>query len=392
MKMAWQMMAAVALSAVTAALFGDSGAVMYVLKETGTLFVSMLKMVVIPIAFVSITGAIIRLGSGWKTCGVTVRAAALMAGMSLFGVALGLALMTGIGVPDFQAAGMAAKEANAPTIFSFLISCIPVNPFKAFAEGNMLQVITFSFFTGAACLLIPQKETVGKVFETMQAILIRMTGFVIRIAPIGVYALLYPVLVKSMEGLVMAYVYMIAALMTGSILYKGICCFPVLKTWSEEEPFHFIKNVLPQDIIGAIAGGASNYMAPRIAGLKEKTTIPGEVIDFLIPITSILMRAGSCICVGIYTVFAASVYDVALTPEKLAVVMVLTIIALTAAPGIIGGTLMDCAIVWAAVGIPLEAIGLLAGIDYLMDVIRTVLNIQGGEVVTACAGKERHGI
>lgn len=391
MKMAWQMMAAVVLSAVTAALFGDSGAVMYVMKETGTLFVNLLKMVVVPIAFVSIAGAIIRLGNGWKTCGVTAKAAALMAGMSLFGVALGLALMTAIGVPDFQAAETAVKEAKAPTVLSFLISCIPLNPFKAFAEGNMLQVITFAFFTGTAVLLIPQKETVGKVFETMQAILIGMTGFVIRIAPVGVYALLYPVLVRSMGGLVIAYVYMIASLVTGSILYMGICCFSVLKIWSEEEPVHFIKNVLPQDIIGAIAGGASNYMAPRIARLKEKTSIPGEVIDFLIPITSILMRAGSCICMGIYTVFAASVYDVALTPEKLAVVVVLTIIALTAAPGIIGGTLMDCAIVWAAVGIPLEAIGLLAGIDYLMDVIRTVLNIQGGEVVTACAGRN-HGI
>ena len=124
------------------------------------------------------------------------------------------------------------------------------------------------------------------------------------------------------------------------------------------------------------------YMAPRIANLKKNTDTPEEVIDFLIPITSILMRSGSCICVGIYTVFAASMYGIDLTPEKIAVVMVLTLIALTAAPGIIGGTLMDCAIVWAAVRIPLEAIGLLAGIDYLMDVIRAVLNIQGGEVDT----------
>ena len=392
MKMAWQMAAAVVLSAITAALFGNAEAVMYVMKETGTIFVNLLKMVVIPIAFISIAGAIIRLGSGWKTCGVTVRAACLMAGMSLFGVALGLALMTAMGLPDFQAAGTAAKEVQAPTIFSFLISCIPVNPFKAFAEGNMLQVITFSFFTGAACLLIPQKEVVGKVLETMQALLIRMTGFVIRIAPIGVYALLYPALVKSMEGLVMAYVYMIAALITGSVLYMIVCCLPILKTWSKEKPLDFFKAVLPQDMIGAIAGGASNYMAPRIANFKKYTDIPEEVIDFLIPITSILMRSGSCICVGIYTVFAASVYGIDLTPEKIAVVMVLTIIALTAAPGIIGGTLMDCAIVWAAVGIPLEAVGLLAGIDYLMDVIRTVLNIQGGEVVTACAGKDHHGI
>ena len=78
-----------------------------------------------------------------------------------------------------------------------------------------------------------------------------------------------------------------------------------------------------------------------------------------------------------------------MTIEQIAVVIPLTIIALTAAPGIIGGTLMDCAIIWAAVGIPLEAVALFAGVDYMMDVLRTVLNIHGGEVVTAAVGGEK---
>lgn len=384
MRLMIQMVAAAILSAVTAILFRDSTAVAYIMKEVGTIFVSLLKMVVVPIAFISIAAAIIRLGGGWKTCGVSIRATGLMVGMSIFGVALGLALMTAIGIPDFTVNGAAAKEAKAPTILSFIVGCIPTNPIKSFAEGNMLQVITFAFFTGAASLLIPQKETVGKVLEAAQAILIKITGFVIAIAPIGVYALLYPVFVKSMAGLVLTYVYMILALIIGSLVYMAICCYPVVKTWGSISPADFFKTVIQQDIIGAISGGASNYMAPRIANLKKNTSIPAEIIDFLIPITSILMRSGSCICVGIYTVFAASVYGVDLTPDKIAVILFLTVIALTAAPGIIGGTLMDCAIVWAAVGIPLEAVALLAGIDYLMDVIRTVLNIHGGEVVTAC--------
>lgn len=96
---------------------------------------------------------------------------------------------------------------------------------------------------------------------------------------------------------------------------------------------------------------------------------------------------GSTICVGIYTVFAASIFNISLSWEQIVICAFLTIIALMCAPGIIGGTLMDCAIIWAAIGIPIEAIAYIAGIDYIMDVLRTILNIQGGEIITACMNR-----
>ncbi len=378
-----QMMVSVILAIVLGAVFGEVSWAAYPMKEIGAMFISLLKMVVVPIAFISITGAIVKLGGGKRMYGITVDAFIKMILMSTCGVVLGLLVMHFIGVPSFDITHGPVKAADAPTVLGFILGAIPVNPVEAFAKGNMLQIITFSFFTGAAILYMDERAQISKVFDVLQKICIQMTNFVIRVAPIGVFCLLYPIAAKSFSHIVLGYVAMIGALILGSLIYMAVVCLPTLHE-SGVSAWKYFKTIIVQDVIGAVSGGATNYMAPRIENLKKNTTISHEVIDYLIPLTAVLMRAGSCICVGIYTIFAASVYGIDLTPEKIVVVVLLSIIALTAAPGIIGGTLMDCAIVWAAVGIPLEAIALLAGIDYVMDVLRTVLNIQGGEVVTAC--------
>ena len=366
------------------------GAPLPYVKDVGSLFIDLLKMVVVPIAFVSISGAVLRLGSGKRVCAVTVHAFFLMAAMSAAGVALGITLMTATGVPDFPVENSVAAEARVPSVMGFIRGCIPVNPVSSLAEGNMLQIITLALFTGAGALCLPveEREAVGRALTIAQHLCMQITGLVLRLAPIGVFCLLYPTASAGFRGMAAAYLTMLGVMIAGSLIYMASVCAPVLKLCGAE-PGRFLRAVLWNDAVGAVSGGATNYLAPRIAALKEKTVLSHEAIDFLLPLTAVIMRAGSCICVGIYTVFAAHVFGVPLTAEKIAVVSVLTIIALTCAPGIIGGTLMDCAIVWSAVGIPLEAIGLIAGIDYLMDVLRTVLNIQGVEVVTACAGGDR---
>lgn len=381
-----QMMLSVVAAIVLGVIGGDVPWAAYPMKEMGGMFISLLKMVVVPIAFISITGAIVKLGSG-KMYGITVNAFIKMVLMSMAGVVLGILIMSLIGVPNLNAVSSVAGEAKAPTVLGFFASAIPVNPVDAFAKGNMLQVITFSFFTGFAILCLDEREQIATIFDILQKIFIKMTEFVIQAAPVGVFCLLYPVVAKSLSQVVVGYATMVGALIIGILIYMAFLCLPVLHACNIRE-WRYFKTIIVQDIIGAISGGATNYMAPRIKNLKSHTEISHEVIDYLIPLTAVLMRAGSCICVGIYTVFAAHVYGVELTAVKIIVIVLLSVIALTAAPGIIGGTLMDCAIVWAAVGIPLEAVALLAGIDYVMDLFRTVLNIQGGEVVTACVSAE----
>lgn len=378
-----QLMGAVVLAIVGAVSFGPLPALDYSMKQVGGIFMDALKMLVVPLAFVSITAATVQMGAD-RLRRLSSRFLLLMAAMCLIGFALGYALMSLMPAAPFAIDDTAVKAVSAPSALEFIRNCIPVNPFQSLASGNMLQIIVLSFFIGLACLKLDEKERIVHGFETAQQICIRIANMVMHLAPLGVFCLLYPVVARNLSGVVMAYVQMTAMLLVGLALYMAFCSLPLLFLFKVDKPFAYFKTILLGDVVGAIAGGSMTYMAPRIANLKKHTNFNPDVIDFFIPITAVLTRMGSCICVGIYTVFAASIFHVTLSWEQLIVCALLTIIALMCAPGIIGGTLMDCAIIWSAIGIPIEAIAYIAGIDYIIDVLRTILNIQGGEIITAC--------
>ncbi len=346
----------------------------------------------VPLAFVAVTGAVIKMGTS-RLRKLSYHFVALTFGMSFVGFAIGFILLNLVSIPAFDISNVQVKDAVAPTALEFIRNCIPVNPFNSLVKGNMLQVLTLAFFIGFAVLKLATKdmESVIHGFDVAQQILVKIANMIMHIAPLGVFCLLYPVVARSLSNVVTAYVWIIVMMIVGSFVYMAVCSIPCLYFFRVSAPIRYFKTIILQDVVGAIAGGASNYMAPRIETLKSKTEINHDVIDFFIPITSVLTRMGSTICVGIYTVFAAAIFHVSLSWEQILMAAFLTVIALMCAPGIIGGTLMDCAIIWAAIGIPVEAIAYIAGIDYIIDVLRTVLNIQGGEIITACMNRISYG-
>lgn len=378
-----QLFISVVLAVFGAVIIGPLPKADYAFGQIGGIFIDSLKMLVVPLAFVAITGAVIKMGMS-RIRKLLFRFIVLSVLMSLVGFALGYFLMSMLSIPSFEIGNASVKAAKAPTILEFIRNCIPVNPFNSLVKGNMLQVLTLAFFVGIASLQLKEKDSIIRGFDTAQRICGQIANLVMHIAPLGVFCLLYPVVAKSLTNVVSAYIQMIIMLVVGMLIYMLFCSIPLLFLFKVDKPFNFFRIIILQDVIGAIAGGSTNYMAPRIENLKKNSALNPDVVDFFIPITAVLTRMGSTICVGIYTVFAASIFHITLSWEQVVVAALLTFIALMCAPGIIGGTLMDCAIIWSAIGIPIEAIAYIAGIDYVIDVLRTILNIQGGEIITAC--------
>lgn len=374
---------AIVLALVLGFGFGDIAWLQYPLKELGTIFTSLLKMCVVPLAFTSIAKAIIDMHNGER---VSMHACGLMFGLSVIGVALGLGLTWMIGVPAFAVTATDTVAVRAPTVLSFINSCIPVNVVQSLATGNMLQVVTLAAIVGWIGRKHPCRGSISYGLGIIHRIFLSAANYVMLVAPVGVFALLYPVVVKFGLWMLQSYLCMFSTLVTGVFLFTLIVSLPVLYLY-KVDGISFLRTVFVEDIANAIAGGASNTMGNRMVLLKKNTDIPHEVIDYITPIVSVLMRVGSCICIGVYVMYASYIFGVPLGGADIVTVLLLTTVALMCAPGIIGGTLMDCAIIFAAVGIPLEAVTFLFATDYIMDLIRTVLNIQGGEVVTACVGK-----
>ncbi len=379
---------AIVLAVCLGLVFGDITWLQYPLKELGEIFTALLKMCVVPLAFSSIAKAIIDISDGQK---ISLHATSLMIGLSIIGVVFGLILTYIMGVPTFTITATSTVTIEAPTVLSFIKGCIPVNVFQSFATGNMLQIIALSVMVGLIGRVSKFKSSISKGLSVVQHIFLDVANFVMLVAPVGIFSLLYPVVVKFGLGVLQSYLWMFGTLLIGIILFTVTVSLPVLYLY-KVDGLKFLKSIFVEDIANAVAGGASPTIGPRMVFLAQNTDIPKEVIDYLTPIVSVLMRVGSCICVGVYVMYASAIFGVPLGWAAIATVILLTTVALMCAPGIIGGTLMDCAIIFAAVGIPLEAVTFLFATDYVMDLIRTVLNIQGGEVVTACVGKKYESI
>ena len=374
---------AIALALVLGLVFGDIVWLQYPLKELGIIFTSLLKMCVVPLAFTSIAKAIIDMHNGEL---VSMHACCLMFGMSVIGVALGLGLTWLIGVPAFAITATDTVAVKAPTVLSFINGCIPVNVVQSLATGDMLQIVTLAAIVGLIGRKHSYRDAISNALGIIQSIFLSAANYVMLVAPVGVFALLYPVVVKFGLGVLQSYLCMFGTLITGIVLFTLVVSLPLLYLY-KADGISFLKTIFVEDIVNAISGGASNTIGNRMVLLKKDTDISHEVIDYLTPIVSVLMRVGSCFCVGVYVMYASYIFGVPLGGAEIVTVLLLTVVALMCAPGIIGGTLMDCAIIFAAVGIPLEAVTFLFATDYIMDLIRTVLNIQGGEVVTACVGE-----
>lgn len=379
---------AIVLALVLGLAFGDITWLQYPLKELSTMFTSLLKMCVVPLAFTSIAAAILDRGGNTK---VSTKLGAMIVGLSIVGAIVGVVVTWLIGIPTFTLIDTAAVDVKAPTILAFINSCIPSNALQALVTGNMLQIIVLAIIVGLIGRASPFAEPLLHAMSAIQYIFLRAAKYVMWFAPVGIFAMLYPTIVKLGAGVLLSYAYMFGTLIVGTILFTLIISLPFMY-YHGVNGLQFLKTFLIPDIVNAIAGGATNTMGVRMDYMRQHTSIPHQVIDYVTPFVSVLMRLGSCICVSIYTLYAASIFGVTLSPASILVTVLLTPVVLTCAPGIIGGTLMDCAIVFAAVGIPLEAVTFLFATDYIMDILRTILNVQGGEMVTACIGAKNETI
>lgn len=358
------------LSYLTYLYIPQSDYLSFTLSQLSQIFISLLKMVLIPLVFVSITLSILKLRS--RLFSTTSRTLIYFLLVSLFTTLVTLLISSQFSFYIYQSS--VPQEFKSFNILSFIISLIPTNPFKSFYDGNMLQILIISFITGTLILPLPHQSFQASLSIAQQA-LFTLTKIILLFAPIGVFSLLYPLFSSTILSQYLNLIFLMLSLTVLFILFNSL----FLRS--------LIFRLLPQDIIGSISGGATNYLSPRMLSLSN-LGISKSTLSFTLPLLSIIMRQGSCICVPLYTIFVASVFNIPLTPIHYFIILVLTPIILLCAPGIIGGTLMDCAILWSAIGIPLEAVSLLLPIDYFIDLIRTVLNIQGGELVTVLV--DRH--
>ena len=374
---------------------------LYGLSIASSVFIGLLKMILIPLIFTSIVVGVSNLQSGgqlsrtWKItllCCVTTTTLALILGLScahLFEVG------KGVDVVMFQEAMAQHKTPDTLTPSSFFTNFIQntlINPFKAFAEGNVLAVVVFALFVGVALVAGGDKfKTVRKLSHQLFDIMMLMIGWIMKIAPIGIFALLAK-LVASEDITVLSRLAEFAAVVTGTTIFHGAVVLPLLLwIFGKMNPLTFFRGTRSALITAFATSSSSATMPLSMKCAQENLGVRPQTAGFVIPLGTQLNMDGTALYEAAAALFIANLMGLDLSLGQQLVVCATAMIASLGAPGIPSAGMVTMIMVLQSVGLPAEAIAILLPIDRLLDTVRTVVNVQGDmmiSVVVDCYTRE----
>ncbi|NQY64127.1 MAG: dicarboxylate/amino acid:cation symporter [Alteromonadaceae bacterium] len=356
----------------------------------GEIFVASLRMLVVPLVFVSLICGTCSLKDTTKLGrigGKTIALYLLTTAIAIsFAMTLALLISPGEGVNMAANTTFASRE--APSLAQVFIQMFPSNPFAAFAEGNMLQVIVFALLFGIAMALSGEAgQRVAKLFEDLNDVIMRLVTILMNLAPYGVFCLMATLFtdlsLSTFGNLIVYFLVVLFALLTHALVTYPI----ILKVLTGLNPLIFLKKMRATALF-AFSTASSNATIPvTLEAATKKMGVKNSIASFTVPLGATINMDGTAIMQGVATVFIAQVFNVDLTLSNYLMVILTATLASIGTAGVPGVGLIMLAMVLDQVGLPVEGIGLIIGVDRILDMTRTAVNVTGDTMVTIVVGK-----
>jgi len=373
------------LGIVIGLVFGEKATIV---KPLGTIFLNMIKMIVVPMVFFSITAGVASLGDLKKLRNIGVKVVGLYALTSALCVGLGL-IMANIVNPgkgfDLTALSQSTDyEAQAmPSIIDTLIDMFPSNIFTSFTNTNMLQIIVFSVFLGVALIMMGKEgERLLAGVQSCANAMYKITAIVMEFSPIGVCALLadsvgaYGLKIFGPLGKLILTVHasdVILVLLMYIPMVALLAKFPV-KKW--------LQGIWKVWVVTASTTSSSGSLPITTSVTNDEFGVSSELSSFSLPLGATINMNGGCIYYAAAIVMTAQIYGMNLTPSALVNIIISTVLVAMGCPGVPGGAIIMTTILLTNMGLPLEIVGLIAGIFRLIDMANTTFNVTGDVVTT----------
>ena len=370
-----------------------------ILYVIGQGFIRLMKMLVVPLVFCSLVCGSMTIGDTKKLGTVGVRTLIFYLFTTALAITVALSvgniINPGIGLDMSTIKSNAAEveEMAATSLSDTILNIIPDNPLNSLASGNMLQIIVFALIVGIILAKLGERtETVGNFFSQFNDIMMEMTMMVMSLAPVGVFCLI----ARTFANIGFSAFVPLAKYMVGVLLALAIQCFIVylglLKVFTGLNPFKFIKNFFPV-MAFAFSTATSNATIPlSIDTLAKKMGVSKKISSFTIPLGATINMDGTAIMQGVAVVFAAQAFGIQLDMMDYLTVIGTATLASIGTAGVPSVGLVTLTMVFNSVGLPVEAIGLIMGIDRILDMTRTAVNITGDAVCTTIVAHQNKAL
>jgi Na+/H+-dicarboxylate symporter len=350
---------------------------------------------VVPLVFFSLSTGVASFDKEKKISVIALKTLLLYLFTTALAISLGLLiaifLSPGSGLDLITSSQFNTPE--APSLKTVLIDIFPTNPVQAMAEGKMLQIIVFSIFFGIALRLT--KDINNNLFEIMQNItnvIMKMVFILINFAPIGVFCLLaslFAVQGIDVLGNLAGYFFIVIFV----LLFHGLIVYPsLLYIFTRIKPFWFYSKLRPLMVFAFSTSSSNATMPVTLKTVTEDIGVDPKIASFTIPLGATVNMDGTAIMQGVATVFIANAYNIDLSTLDYLMVILTATLASVGTAGVPGVGLIMLAMVLSQVGLPTEGIALILGVDRILDMLRTVVNVTGDSTVSTIVASSENAM
>lgn len=358
-------------------------------KVLGTIFINLIKMVVAPLIFLALVSGMTSMGNSAAFKRVGIKGVSIYFATALVAVCLGIAagiiFQPGVGLQNIKIEDFAttATSSAPPMVLSdFLIQLIPDNAIGAFASGHLLQIVVFSMIFGAT--MVSMGDKAARARETIHdftLIVFRLIEYIVRLAPLAVFGFMaWSVGTQGTEILVVLTWLVIAVVSACVFQYFLFGLFIFL--FGRLNPIPFYKKLLTTQLMAFSTSSSKATLTTAMREVQEKLGVSEQSANFLLPLGASINMDGTAIYLGICALFFAQFFGISLEMHDYAVLLLTCTLGSIGAAGIPSGSIIFMGMVLHSVGLPIEGIGLLLGVDRVLDMLRTTINITGDCAIT----------
>ena len=383
LKLHTQIILAIILGAIFGIIFPNS---LHLTAPIGTIFIRLLKMIIVPLVLASIVMGVVSLGDirhvgklGIRTFGLFMLTTLLSASIGLF---LGHTLTPGLDANMGQVATL-SQDIAPPTVSQILIDIVPKNIFQAFSESKMLSVIFFALLMGLALTAIGERgKPLLQFIDGLNSLMMKITDWVMAIAPIGVFALMASMIAKTgLKAFASLALYMICVVI-GLFIHAFITLPSLLMVLSGFSPVVLARQLFTALATAFSTSSSAATLPITMDSLIKRTKVSSRITSFIIPLGTTINMDGTALYQAVATIFIAQVYGINISFSQMVIIALMTTLASIGAAAIPSAGIITMAMILRSVNVPIEGIGLIFAVDRLLDMCRTTVNVWGNACVT----------
>ena len=392
-----QIVIALVLGVIVGIVLNSTGneATAVTIKYVGTLFLSLIKMLIVPLIFVSLVCGMTSVSDLARMGRIGLKSIVFYLGTTAFAITIGLLLgilfQPGVGIDMTAATAMEPK--GSPPFIEQLIAIVPKNPIAAAASGNVLQVIFFAIMFGLSINLVGDAgKPVRDFFEALNSVILKLTEIVISFAPYGVFALMAWVAGTYGLDLLLPLGTIIAAVYVGCILHALIVYGGLVTLLGRLNPRRFFQGIVEPQIVAFTSTSSSGTLPVTMTAVQRNLGVDRSVASFTLPLGATINMDGTAMYQGVAALFVAQAFGVELGMSEFSTIILTSTLASIGTAGVPGAGLIMLSLVLTSVGLPLEGVAIIAGIDRILDMARTTLNVTGDAACTVLIAKSENQI